>query len=92
MSRTEGRKGILGVVPVLAASWEDRLKELVTGQSLEGGRASPCEEVGVEPTMCPKQSREVFKVEIRKITYVENTKKRKRKKKKTYGILSGCIM
>jgi len=54
MGSIEGRKGILGVVPVLSASGEDKLKELVTGQSLEGGRASPCEEVGVEPTMCPE--------------------------------------
>lgn len=80
ISRTEGRKGFLGVVPVRSASGEDRLKELETAQSLEGGRASPCEEVGVEPTMCPEQSRQEFKVEIRKIMYVENTKQRKRKK------------
>jgi len=66
MSRTEGRKGFLGVVPVLSVSGEDRLKELETAQSLEGGRASPCEEVGVEPSMCPKQGRQEFKVEIRK--------------------------
>lgn len=82
MGRTEGRKGILGVVPVLSASGEDRLKELVTGQSLEGGRASPCEDVGVEPTMCPEQSRQEFKAEIRKIIQV------KKKTKK----LSGCFM
>lgn len=61
---------------MLSASGEDRLKELVTGQSLEGGRASPCEEVGVEPTMCPEQSRQEFKAEIRKIIQVKkkNTK------------------
>lgn len=83
MGRTEGRKGILGVVPVLSASGEDRLKELVTGQSLEGGRASPCEEVGVEPTMCPEQSRQEFKAEIRKIIQVKKKNKKKR---------SGCFM
>lgn len=83
------QKGILGVVPVLSASGEDRLKELVTGQSLEGGRASPCEEVGVEPTMCPEQSRQEFKVQIRKITHVQNTKKMKQR---SYGNRSGCIM
>jgi len=84
MGSIEGRKGILGVVPVLSASGEDKLKELVTGQSLEGGRASPCEEVGVEPTMCPEQSRQEFKVEIRKKKiHVKKTNKKK---------LSGCFM
>lgn len=46
---------------MLSASGEDRPKELVTGQSLEGGGASLCEDVGVEPTMCPEQSRQESK-------------------------------
>ncbi len=51
---------------MLSVSGEDRLKELETAQSLEGGRASPCEEVGSGTFDCPKQGRQEFKVEIRK--------------------------